>query len=126
MLDALQLQKYALVSWNIKLKKIKGTLTLIDNVPINGTSNAMLLKLISELYLNDIARFIDENEVLVMPFRVYRNGNYTDNRTVEFNIENGFLNIILPVIITDPKDLIPYMSPEEREQDKLERERTRE
>jgi hypothetical protein len=125
MLDALQFQKYAQVSWNIKLKKIKGTFTLIDDVPINGISNSMLLKLISELFLNDIARFVDENEILVMPFKVYRSGTYTDNRTVECHIENGFLNIILPVIITDPKDITPYMSPEEIEQDKLERERNR-
>jgi hypothetical protein len=125
MVDDMQIQKYVQLSWNIKLQKIKGTLTLINNIPINGISNSMLLKLISELFLNDIARFVDENEILVMPFKVFRNGTYTDNRTVEFHIEHGFLNIILPVIITD-KDLTPYMSPEEQKQNRLEIERTRE
>lgn len=126
MIDVLEVQKFAPVTWYIKLKKTNGILTLTDNIPINGPSNKMLLKLISELYLNNIARFIDENEVLVIPFRCYRNGNHTDNRTVEYNIENGFLNIILPVIITDRKQLVPYMSPEEYERSEFEKERTRE
>ena len=121
MLEILQSGNNATFYWNIKLKKINGVLTLTDEVPLNSLANQMLLKLVSELYLKDVARFIQESELLFLPFKVSRNGHYTDNRTVEYKIENGFLNIILPVIIDDPKQLVPEISPQEYEQSEFER-----
>lgn len=126
MLNALEFQKYTPVSWTIKFQNHKGIPILIDNTSLDDTSNSIRLQLISELYLNDVIRFVDENQVLVLPFRIYRNGTHTDNRTVEYQIENGFLNIILPVIIKDSKQLVPYMSPDEYKQSEFERKRTRE
>jgi hypothetical protein len=116
MVDALQMQKNKPIYWFIKLKKINGTFTLWGEMPIVGTSNSFHLKLISELFLNKISPFVNENEILVLPFKVYRNGTYTDNRTVQNRIEDGFVHIILPVIVNDPKDLKPEMSPEEIQQ----------
>ncbi|MFZ4547694.1 MAG: hypothetical protein ACOYN4_09680, partial [Bacteroidales bacterium] len=111
MLDALQVQKNEPIYWYIKLKKINGVFAFMDSISLNSLSSRICLKLVSELFLNKISPFVNENEVLVLPFQVYRNSTYTDNRTVENRIENGFVHIILPVIITDPKQLLPEINP---------------
>lgn len=126
MLDALEVKKISQCHWLIKLKKINGVLTLIDDIPLNGIENRMLFKLISELYLAEISGFVEENEILVLPFKIYRNSTYTDNKTVEYKIENGFIHVILPVLVLKRHELVPYMTPEEYENSEFERKRTRE
>ncbi len=111
MLDALQVQKNEPIYWYVKLKKVNGVFTFMDGISLNSLSSSMCLKLVSELFLNKISPYVNENEVLVLPFQVYRNSTYTDNRTVEYRIENGFVHIILPVIITDKKQLLPEIDP---------------
>lgn len=112
-LDVLALQKNKPIYWNIKLKKVKGTFVLIDNIPISNISSSMCLKLISELYLNKISPYVEENQTLVLPYMIFRNSTYTDNRTILHRIENGYINTVLPIVIIDPKETTPYMSPEE-------------
>lgn len=112
-LDVLAMQKNKSIYWNIKLKKVKGAFVLIDNIPISNISSSMCLKLISELYLNKISPYVEENQTLVLPFMIFRNSTYTDNRTILHRIENGYINIVLPIIIIDPKETTPYISPEE-------------
>lgn len=126
MLDALMLQKNSPIYWFVKLRKINGVITLTDDIPLNTIGNRMLLKLISELNVAGFGRFVNDNELFVLPFKVYRNNTHTDNRTVEYRIEDGYVHIILPVVITDPKKLLPNISPEEYKNWELERERTRE
>jgi len=111
MLDALQVQKNGPIYWYIKIKKTNGVFTFMDGISLNSLSSSMCLKLVSELFLNKISPYVNENEVLVLPFKVYVNSTYTDNRTVEYRIENGFVHIILPVIITDKKQLLPEIDP---------------
>jgi len=115
MLLDVQSQKNAPFYRLVKLRKINGVLTLIEHVPLNSIANKTLLKLVSELYLTDVARFVQENELLVLPFKFSRNHTHTDNRTVEHKIENGFLHIVLPVISHNLKDDLPKISPEEWE-----------
>lgn len=126
MLDALAVQKRSQFRWLIKLKKINGELTLIDDLSLHDIENRVLFKLIAALYLAEINSFIEENEVLVLPFNIYINNTYTDNKTVEYKIENGFVHVILPVILLNPHELVPSMTPEEYENSEFERKRTRE
>jgi hypothetical protein len=115
MVDALQMQNNEPIYWFVKLKKMNGTFILLDDLPIFGTSASFRLKVVSELFLTKISPYVNENEVVILPFKLYRNSTYTDNRTVENRIADGFIHIILPVIVDDPKDLKPEMSPEEME-----------
>jgi hypothetical protein len=113
MLDIFLMQKNEAVYWKIKLKKVNGNFILLDEILLNEASSGMRLKLISELFLSPISPYVNENESLILPFKVSINKTYSDNRTVEYRIENGYVNIVLPIII-DPKELIPYIHPDER------------
>ncbi len=113
MLEILLLQKNEAVYWKIKLKKVNGNIILLDEIPLNESSSSMRLKLISELFLTPISPYVDENELLIIPFKVSINNTYSDNRTVEYRIENGYLNIVLPAVIINREEIKPYMSPKE-------------
>lgn len=113
MLEILLMQKNEAVYWKIKLKKVNGNFILMDEILLNELSSGMRLKLISELFLTSISPYVNENESLILPFKISINNTYTDNRTVEYRIENGYVNIVLPVVIINREEIKPYMSPEE-------------